>query len=81
MNAELLKRCKIKDREKLPGDREILFVDLHGFDIVQTSPRFAVFERDKDFYRFVGGSNDEAAARSAYDATKEDHRERSSNRR
>lgn len=80
MNAELLKRCKIKDREELPDGREIIYVDLHGFDIVQTSPRYAVFERSNDFFKLIGGSDNEDAAQTVYDTSKDAHRERKGKR-
>lgn len=77
MNAELLKKCKIKDREELSDGREIIFVDLHGFNIVQTSPRFAVFERTGGFFKIVGGSDNEDAAKAVYDTAADAHRKRS----
>lgn len=77
MTAELLKKCKIKAREELSNGREIIFVDLHSFDIVQTSPRYAVFERTDNFFRIIGGSNGEDAAKAVYNTAVDAHRTRS----
>lgn len=80
MNAELLKRCKIKAQEELSDGRELILVDMHGFDIVQTSPRFAVFERSNGSFKLVAGSDNEDAAKAAFDTSKNAHKERSGKR-
>lgn len=76
MTAELLKRTKIIDREKLPDGRELIFVDMQGYDIIATSPRFVVFERRADLFILICASDTEDVAKTAYDSFINEHREK-----
>jgi hypothetical protein len=76
MTSELLKRTKIISQDELPDGRELILVDMQGFDIITPSPRFVVFERRSELFILVCASDDEDVAKTAYDSFVDEHKEK-----